>query len=112
LLFLSRVDWCVVNADISGVPGTGSTATLHAVARQLKRMAEFGVSRDSSTSSCLTLTYVFRKKIHSGKVSPGTTFRHWSAGKLEGFGAVPQRWRESWRAFVVRHSSLFSVLEI
>ena len=31
-------------ADISGVPGTGKTATVHAVVRELKRMAEQDVS--------------------------------------------------------------------
>ena len=30
-------------ADISGVPGTGKTATVHAVVRELKRMAEQNV---------------------------------------------------------------------
>lgn len=30
-------------SDISGVPGTGKTATVHAVVRELKRMAENGV---------------------------------------------------------------------
>ena len=30
--------------DISGVPGTGKTATVHAVIRELKRMAEVDVS--------------------------------------------------------------------
>ena len=29
--------------DISGVPGTGKTATVHAVVRELKRMAEQNV---------------------------------------------------------------------
>ena len=29
--------------DISGVPGTGKTATVHAVVRELKRMAESNV---------------------------------------------------------------------
>ena len=29
--------------DISGVPGTGKTATVHAVVRELKRMAEQSV---------------------------------------------------------------------
>lgn len=39
---------CTANAnplDISGVPGTGKTATVHAVIRELKRMAEANVSR-------------------------------------------------------------------
>ncbi len=31
-------------ADISGVPGTGKTATVHAMVRELKRMAERNVS--------------------------------------------------------------------
>jgi Cdc6-like AAA superfamily ATPase len=30
-------------ADISGVPGTGKTATVHAVVRELKHMAEQNV---------------------------------------------------------------------
>jgi len=99
-----RVDWCVVNVDIPGDSRTGSTTTLHAVVRQLKRMAEPGVSQDSSILSCLTLTYVFRKKIHSrtwrsttfafqslsrratfsGKVSPGTTSHKTDIFALEG----------------------------
>jgi Cdc6-like AAA superfamily ATPase len=33
-----------INVDISGVPGTGKTATVHAVVRELKRMAENDVS--------------------------------------------------------------------
>jgi origin recognition complex subunit 1 len=33
----------LVVPDISGVPGTGKTATVHAVVRELKRMAERGV---------------------------------------------------------------------
>ena len=33
----------VSSADISGVPGTGKTATVHAVVRELKRMAEQNV---------------------------------------------------------------------
>lgn len=32
-----------VNTDISGVPGTGKTATVHAIVRELKRMAEESV---------------------------------------------------------------------
>ena len=31
------------STDISGVPGTGKTATVHAVVRELKRMAEQNV---------------------------------------------------------------------
>jgi Cdc6-like AAA superfamily ATPase len=31
-------------ADIAGVPGTGKTATVHAVVKELKRKAEDGVS--------------------------------------------------------------------
>jgi len=30
--------------DIAGVPGTGKTATVHAVVKELKRKAEDGVS--------------------------------------------------------------------
>ena len=33
----------IVGTDISGVPGTGKTATVHAVVRELKRMAEQNV---------------------------------------------------------------------
>ena len=32
-----------LSTDISGVPGTGKTATVHAVVRELKRMAEQNV---------------------------------------------------------------------
>ena len=32
------------STDIAGVPGTGKTATVHAVVRELKRMAEQSVS--------------------------------------------------------------------
>lgn len=37
--------------DIAGVPGTGKTATVHAVVKELKRKAEDGVS----ALSCLVL---------------------------------------------------------
>lgn len=37
--------------DVSGLPGTGKTATVHAVIRQLKRMAEENVSRDAISMS-------------------------------------------------------------
>ena len=37
--------------DIAGVPGTGKTATVHAVVKELKRKAEDGVS----DLSCLML---------------------------------------------------------
>lgn len=41
----SRPCGCLIfRVDISGVPGTGKTATVHAVVRQLKRMAEQNVS--------------------------------------------------------------------
>jgi Cdc6-like AAA superfamily ATPase len=33
----------IAGTDISGVPGTGKTATVHAVVRELKRMAEQNV---------------------------------------------------------------------
>ena len=33
----------IARTDISGVPGTGKTATVHAVVRELKRMAEQNV---------------------------------------------------------------------
>lgn len=35
-------------ADIAGVPGTGKTATVHAVVKELKRKAEDGVCPVSS----------------------------------------------------------------
>ena len=38
-----RYDENQYNADISGVPGAGKTATVHAVVRELKRMAEQNV---------------------------------------------------------------------
>jgi Cdc6-like AAA superfamily ATPase len=38
-----RSDYNLTPADISGVPGTGKTATVHAVVRELKRMAEQNV---------------------------------------------------------------------
>lgn len=34
----------VLMVDIAGVPGTGKTATVHAVVKELKRKAEDGVS--------------------------------------------------------------------
>ena len=41
------VSFCLrrkANEDIAGVPGTGKTATVHAVVKELKRKAEDGVS--------------------------------------------------------------------
>jgi Cdc6-like AAA superfamily ATPase len=35
------------SSDISGVPGTGKTATVHTVVKELKRMAENNVFVDS-----------------------------------------------------------------
>ena len=46
LSIFSRLD---CRQDISGVPGTGKTATVHAVVRELKRMAESDVSDFSAT---------------------------------------------------------------
>ena len=43
---------CLLSLDISGVPGTGKTATVHAVVRELKRMAENGVRPRSFISGC------------------------------------------------------------
>lgn len=44
MIFLIHIFWPLRRAvDISGVPGTGKTATVHAVVRELKRMAETGV---------------------------------------------------------------------
>lgn len=34
----------MLGVDIAGVPGTGKTATVHAVVKELKRKAEDGVS--------------------------------------------------------------------
>ena len=42
-LFFSRSHIFDYHLDISGVPGTGKTATVHAVVRELKRMAESNV---------------------------------------------------------------------
>ena len=54
-------------AVIGGVPGTGKTATVHAVIRELKRMAEQDVCiiRDS-IKAVLILIFVFtgRKSVH------------------------------------------------
>ena len=36
-------------SDISGVPGTGKTATVHAIVRELKRMAEDNVGLSHKT---------------------------------------------------------------
>ncbi len=42
--------------DISGVPGTGKTATVHAVVRELKRLAEASVRSSLLLSTvCLTV---------------------------------------------------------
>lgn len=49
--------------DISGVPGTGKTATVHAVVRELKRMAENGVRHGSFTNEC-RLTCAGNDPIH------------------------------------------------
>lgn len=38
--------------DIAGVPGTGKTATVHAVVKELKRKAEDGVSSLAACASC------------------------------------------------------------
>lgn len=43
----------VLCADISGVPGTGKTATVHAVVRELKRMAEHNVRPCPISYSCV-----------------------------------------------------------
>jgi len=44
-IFLSTFQRFHHRLDISGVPGTGKTATVHAVVRELKRMAESNVRR-------------------------------------------------------------------
>lgn len=38
-----RLAWMPLTPDIAGVPGTGKTATVHAVVKELKRKAEDGV---------------------------------------------------------------------
>jgi Cdc6-like AAA superfamily ATPase len=48
--------------DISGVPGTGKTATVHAVVRELRRMAENGV-RSADFHILTILTESNRKQI-------------------------------------------------
>lgn len=50
--------------DISGVPGTGKTATVHSVVTELKRMAENNVSRVKIPFSCRNLIR-YRKRIPS-----------------------------------------------
>lgn len=40
----------VPTKDIAGVPGTGKTATVHAVVKELKRKAEDGVSASRPAS--------------------------------------------------------------
>lgn len=40
--FLAKAKICI---DISGVPGTGKTATVHTIIRELKSMAENSVSK-------------------------------------------------------------------
>ena len=73
---MSRTDQkhCVVYRSLSGVeellervevifvsvPGMGETATIYAAAKQLKRMAESGVSQASSLFSHMIFTHVFR----------------------------------------------------
>jgi Cdc6-like AAA superfamily ATPase len=52
VVFRSQRPILIAGADISGVPGTGKTATVHAVVRELKRMAEQNVC------SVMTLTLV------------------------------------------------------
>lgn len=52
---LISVFLCVFCIDISGVPGTGKTATVHAIVRELKRMAEESVRLFFLVSSCLAL---------------------------------------------------------
>jgi Cdc6-like AAA superfamily ATPase len=42
------------DADISGVPGAGKTATVHAVVRELKQMAEQNVYSPSSLTPLFT----------------------------------------------------------
>lgn len=48
LIFLAWFRHSHYDLDISGVPGTGKTATVHAVVRELKRMAESNVSSPPS----------------------------------------------------------------
>ena len=50
-LVLSRSRSFDYHLDISGVPGTGKTATVHAVVRELKRMAESNVRNSPSAAS-------------------------------------------------------------
>jgi Cdc6-like AAA superfamily ATPase len=40
--FLAKAQLCI---DISGVPGTGKTATVHTIIRELKSMAENSVRK-------------------------------------------------------------------
>ena len=51
--------------DISGVPGTGKTATVHAVVRELKRMAESNVGNPPLALGTERKLIVYRKQVHS-----------------------------------------------
>lgn len=52
--FASHTKASHTNSDISGVPGTGKTATVHAVVRELKRMAANNVRPPRTrTSMCI-----------------------------------------------------------
>lgn len=51
--------------DISGVPGTGKTATVHAVVRELKRMAESNVRDPSRVYGVGLKLIVYRKQVRS-----------------------------------------------
>ena len=46
-----------MSSDISGVPGTGKTATVHTVVKELKRMAENNVCFDFFVPGIHTLLY-------------------------------------------------------
>ena len=47
-----------LSPDIAGVPGTGKTATVHAVVKQLTKRAEEGVRNRTRTGICISLQFV------------------------------------------------------
>ena len=59
-------------ADISGVPGTGKTATVHAVVRELKRMAEQNVRICTRFSMSLSEVHVLCRKRTRSRTSRST----------------------------------------
>jgi Cdc6-like AAA superfamily ATPase len=66
--FFSKFRYPDHRLDIPGVPGTGKTATVHAVVRELKRMAEsnvcsLGVGHSGTCEQLMRITH--RKQARS-----------------------------------------------